>query len=83
MRFISARQRMPESLLQSIERASHHVGIAVGFQYAQQFYKDGNKSAARGWLRHARTHAKAIEQDIKPEIKNMKQKYLDRMPIWL
>ena len=48
----------PESVLQSIERASHRVGVDVALQHAEHFYQKGDKSAAHGWLRYAKMHAK-------------------------
>lgn len=71
----------PTSILQSIERASHRVGVDIAFQYAKHFYQEGDKSAARGWLRYAKMHAKKLELDVSGRISEMKGKYKDRMPL--
>lgn len=72
----------PESILQSIEKASHRVGVDIAFQYAEHFYQEGDKSVARGWLYHAKIHAKPIKLDIGRRISEMKSKYKDRIPIF-
>ena len=72
----------PESIFESIEKASHRVGVNVGLQYAEHFYKEGDKNAARGWLYHAKIHAKPLKLDIKENISEIKSKYKDRIPIF-
>jgi len=72
----------PEPIMQSIEKTSHRVGVDIAFQYAEHFYIEGNRGAARGWLRYARMHAKPINMDISGRISEMKGKYRDRMPLF-
>ena len=71
----------PGSVLQSIERTSYRVGVDVALQYAERFYQEGDKSAARGWLRYAKMHAKQLKLDITPSISKMKDNYRDLMPL--
>lgn len=71
----------PELVLQSIERTSHRIGVDVAFQYAEHFYQEGDKSAAREWLRYTKMHAKPLKLDITKRISEMKGKYGDRMPL--
>ena len=71
----------PESILQSLERTSHRIGVDVALQYAEHFYQEEDKSSARGWLRYAKMHAKPIKLDITSRISEMKGKYRDRMPL--
>lgn len=70
----------PESILQSIEKASHRVGVDVAFQYAEHFYQKEDKSSARKWLSYAKMHAKPLKLNITNKISEMKCKYKDRVP---
>ena len=72
----------PNSILQSIEKTSFRIGVDVGFEYAEHFYQKGDKKAARGWLYHAKIHAKPLKLDIGNRISEIKEKYKDRMPIF-
>lgn len=73
----------PASVLQSIERTSARIGVDVAFQYAEDFYKEGDKGAARGWLGYSKMHAKKIGLDISDRVSEMKKKYSDRMPLFI
>lgn len=70
-----------ESLCCRIEHTGHRTGIEVAFQYAEHFYKQGDKRAARGWLHKAKYDAKQISLDITKRISRLKKTYRDRRPI--
>lgn len=70
-----------EEVLQNIERTSHRIGIDVAFEYAEHFYQEGDKSAAREWLRYAKMHAKSLKMDITDRISAIKSNYKDRIPL--
>lgn len=73
----------PESILQSIQRTSHRIGVDVALESAEQFYEKGDRRAAREWLYYAKRHARPIKLDISESISDIKDKYKDRMPLLL
>ncbi len=70
-----------ESTLQDIQKTSHRIGVEVALQFAEHFYENGDRGAARDWLRYAKMHAKQLKLDIAENISEMKRKYGDRIPI--
>jgi hypothetical protein len=71
-----------ETVLKSIEKASHRIGVDVAFGYAEYFYQNGDPKAARGWLLYANDHAKYLGMNIGHRISEMKGRYKDRMPLF-
>ena len=70
-----------DSVIKSIERTSHRIGIDVALQYAEDFYEKRENSKARGWLDYGKWHAKQIGLNIGEQISEIKRKYSDRMPL--
>ena len=70
-----------KSVLESLERSSCRVEVNVALQFAEHFYQEGNRSAARQWLYHAKMQARKINCDIGEKVVEIRKGYGDRMPL--
>ncbi len=68
-------------MLPIFKEASARVGVETSFVYAEHFYDENDKKAARGWLRWALCQASDAKIKIGKRVFALKMAYGDLMPL--